>query len=142
MILFDLTMTIWQNVWKNLKSLLASSGYIWYCTKTLERYWVEEHKLHKAVCEICGSQERCKIMRHNKTSKRECHHCGKYLSDPTKLNVHLWSVHRENTFIYKCHYCQKEYPKLVTLKSHINAKHEQTTRYQRSECPLGIQDVW
>ena len=120
----------------------CKDDYVWYSTKTLERHWVEEHKLHKAVCEICGSQERCKIdlknhiMRHNKTSEHQCHHCGKSLSDPTMLIVHLQSVHGENTFIHKCHCYQKEYLKHVTLKSHINAKHEQTTRYQWDECPF------
>ena len=129
---------------ENPKSFTCSQcndEYVWFSTKTLERHWVEVHKLHKDVCEICGSQEKNKqvlklhMKKHNNTFKqKQCHKCGKSFYNTTEMNIHLRSAHNENTFIYKCKYCQKEFCKMDSLKGHINAIHEQSMRYKCDYC--------
>ena len=119
----------------------CQNGYEWCSTKMLELHWVQEHKVHKKVCKICGVQERNHLdlknhikKIHDQITKHQCHHCGKHFLSSSKLNVHLRKAHNEMAFIWKCQYCQKELNNASMLKDHINAKHEQSERHQCDKC--------
>lgn len=94
-------------------------------------YMMRHKQTHRGIrftCDICGKDfgNRLNIHNHMKThvlsGRPICHLCGKTVSNPGMLKLHmLYSHGGEKNF--KCHICEKAFFTKGRLKQHIEATH-------------------